>query len=223
MNHTPKDADRCEFIFPRGRRCRQPRATPGADYCFTHAQRLQHQSDAARTAGEIAGEAGALDTQEGIHKALTGVFVNLARRRISPREASVLGYVGQLMLLSVPSFEKTIQSVLPLLQLSFKMGHQEKDATLKSSRETRKNALLEQEIINGLVAQYEVFRAMSKEEMLRMLNFASMFTDKPFSAYQAKSAAAAPPAADKTTNAPPAPPPDQPQAGSTTQATKRPA
>ena len=179
MSHKPKDLDRCEFIFPSGHRCRQLRTHPGASFCLNHRRRQHQQEESARIGDEIVGADGALNTEEGIHKALTNVFANLARNRISARDASVLAYVGQLMLVSRPSVERTIKSMLPMLQLSFRIGQRDKDANIKSSREVLKNALLEQEIFRGLLTQSESYRQMTPQDLLSMLQFASLFTGKP--------------------------------------------
>ncbi|MBI1739056.1 MAG: hypothetical protein HYR58_07395 [Acidobacteria bacterium] len=179
MSHIPKESVRCEFTFPSGRRCRQVRAKPGACYCSTHGTRQQQQEEADRIGDEIVGADGALNTQEGIHKALANVFCNLARNRISARNAAVLGYVGQLMLVSRPSIERTIQSLLPAMQLAIKIGHQNTQSQIKSDVALRKNALLELEILNGFMAQFEMFRAMSPEDMLRFMRFsAAAYSDK---------------------------------------------
>ncbi len=200
MRSLPKDSDRCEFVSSNGRRCCMIRVEPGVPFCFNHWKKHQQQEDAARIGDEIVGAEGALNTQEGIHKALSNVFANLARNRITPRSAAVLGYVCQLMLVSLPSLERTFKSMLPMLQLSLKVGQQNKDANIKSSREVLKNALLEQEVLNGLFAQSETFRKMTPQDILSMMKFASMFTGNPMPTPGAKSS---PAAAPKTT--PPAP------------------
>lgn len=207
MSAAPRNELRCEFAFSDGRRCRLVRRDPGSHYCYRHWRCEQQKKEAARVGDEIVGAEGALNTEEGIHKALTNVFASLARKRISARDASVLGYVGQLMLISRPSVERTYKAMLPMLQLSFKIGQRDKDANIKSSREVLKNALLEQEVINGMLAQSEAFRKLTPQDLLAILKFGSMFSDKPFTPPGAKSppaaaSTAAPPAETQSTASP---------------------
>jgi hypothetical protein len=109
------------------------------------------------------------------------------------------------MLISRPSVERTMKSMLPMLQLSFKIGKQDKDAAVKSSREILKNALLEQEVIDGILAQSAAFNKMTPKDLLAILKFGSMFSDKPFTMPGAKPSKAAPPTSEAKSNAPPAP------------------
>ena len=97
------------------------------------------------------------------------------------------------MLISRPSIERTYKSMLPMLQLSFKIGQRDKDAAVKSSREILKNALLEQEVIDGILAQSAAFNKMTPKDLLAILKFGSMFSDKPFTMPGAKPAPAPPP------------------------------
>jgi hypothetical protein len=166
MSHIPKESVRCEFSFPSGRRCRQIRAKPGARYCSTHGTRQQQQEEAARIGDEIVGTDGALNTQEGIHKALVNVFCNLARKRISARDASVLGYVGQLMLVHCPSLERMMQSSLPMLQFAMKTRQQMDRSTAHADKHERHLAELQFDLLDRimLLARSDQIKNMPDED-----------------------------------------------------------
>jgi hypothetical protein len=151
MSHIPKESIRCEFIFPSGRRCRQVRTKPGACYCSTHGTRQQQQEETARIGDEIVGAEGALNTPDGIHKALANVFSNLARNRISARNAAVLGYVGQLMLVHCPSLERMIQSYLPIIQIAMKTKQQMDQSGARADRHERHLVELQFDLLDRIL------------------------------------------------------------------------
>jgi hypothetical protein len=192
MRSIPKEADRCTFVSADGRRCCMNRVTPNASLCFNHWQRQRQQDDTARIGDEIVGAAGALNTQEGIHQALTNVFANLARGRISPRSAAVLAYVGQLMLVSRPSLERTLKFNLAVAAVAQKAAQQKVKSEAADADRLRKHALLELEISNGTLNLFQALRSLSPEEGMRFLRFVRDFSDKAESARPASPSSAAP-------------------------------
>jgi hypothetical protein len=178
MSAAPKNEVRCEFTYSDGRRCRQSRRDPSSSFCFRHWRCEQQKEEAARVGDEIVGAEGALNTQEGIHKALANVFCNLARNRISARNAAVLGYVGQLMLVSRPSIERTMKSFLPAVRLALTVGHQNAQAKSVADLRFHKMALDEIEVTNALIGQFNLFKSMSHEEFLKFAEFCAAHVDK---------------------------------------------
>ncbi|MBI3662501.1 MAG: hypothetical protein HY234_05555 [Acidobacteria bacterium] len=178
MTDSRKNNSRCEFLFADGRRCRMRPADPGLSLCVRHLQLRQQQEAAARIGEEIVAADDPLNTQESIHKALGNVFRFCARNLISPRSAAVLGYVGQLMLVSRPSIERTVKSLLPLLQLSLKTAHQNEKSSSDAGDRLHKHAILELEATNGLIDLFKTFQEMSAEESLKFMKFAASFVDK---------------------------------------------
>ncbi|HEV8385423.1 MAG TPA: hypothetical protein VGQ11_11185 [Candidatus Acidoferrales bacterium] len=154
------------------------RAKPGAAFCFDHWKRHLAQEESDRIGDEIVGAEGALNTQEGIHRALANVFCSLAHNRISARNAAVLGYVGQLMLGSRPSIERTVKSLLPLLQLSTKAAYQKEKSSAMEGDRLRKHAIQELEVTNGMIDLFRTLKDMSAEEGLKFMQFAACFADK---------------------------------------------
>jgi len=178
MTTVRKHNSRCEFLFADGRRCRQHPADPTLTLCLRHLQAREQREETARIGDEIAGAAGALNSQEGIHQALTNVFASLARGRISPRSASVLAYVGQLMLVSRPSLERTLQSQLSLALISQKAAQQEQKSQAADADRLRKHALLELEITKGTLDLFRALRSLSPEEFMRFMRFVHDFASK---------------------------------------------
>lgn len=163
MSHKPTELDRCEFIFPSGHRCRQLRAQPSGSFCFNHWQRQQQQEETTRIGDEIVGAEGALNTPDGIHKALANVFSNLARNRISARNAAVLGYVGQLMLVHCPSLERMIQSYLPIIQIAMKTKQQMDQSGARADRHECHLLTLQCDLVDRILAYSEQLKDLPLE------------------------------------------------------------
>jgi len=179
MRSIPKEADRCTFVSADGRRrCCMNRVTPNASLCFNHWKRQQQDEEAARIGDEIVGAAGALNSQAGIHQALTNVFASLARGRISPRSAAVLAYVGQLMLVSRPSLESALKFNLAVAAQAQKAAQQKIKAEAADADRLRKHALLELEITTGTLDLFRALRSLSPEEFMRFMRFVHDFASK---------------------------------------------
>ena len=151
MTTARKHNSRCDFLFADGRRCRQQPIDPTLSLCMRHLQVREKQEEAARIGDGIVGPEGALDTQEGIHKALGKVFSNLARNRISPRSAAILGYVGQLMLVHCPSLERMMQSYLPMLQFAMKSRQQMDRSSANADKHERHLVELQFDLLDRIM------------------------------------------------------------------------
>lgn len=151
MTTARKHNSRCEFLFADGRRCRQYPADSTLTLCLRHLQTREQREEAARIGDEIVGADGALNTQEGIHKSLANVFCNLARNRISARNAAVLGYVAQLMLVHCPSLERMMQSSLPMLQFAMKTRQQMDRSTAHADKHERHLTELQFDLLDRIM------------------------------------------------------------------------
>jgi hypothetical protein len=163
MTDSRKNNSRCEFLFADGRRCRMRPADPNLSLCVRHLQVREQQEAAARTGDEIVGAEGALNTPDGIHKALANVFSNLARNRISARNAAVLGYVGQLMLVHCPSLERMIQSYLPIIQIAMKTKQQMDLSGARADRHERHLLTLQSDLVDRILAYSEELKDLPLE------------------------------------------------------------
>jgi hypothetical protein len=114
-NSNETDASRCQFSFSDGRQCRMPRASSGEShervhphFCLYHATKeeelygLLYPREATANSAELEPMCGELSTATDVNRALAQAFRLLARGRISRRDAVAFGYLGQLMLQSVP-------------------------------------------------------------------------------------------------------------------------
>lgn len=114
-NSNETDPARCQFSFSDGRRCRMPRASSGEShekvhpyFCLYHATKeeelygLLYPREASANSAELEPMCGELSTATDVNRALAQAFRLLARGRISRRDAVAFGYLGQLMLQSVP-------------------------------------------------------------------------------------------------------------------------
>ena len=163
MTTARKNYPRCEFLFADGRRCRMRPADPNLSLCVRHIQAREQQAAATRTGDEIVGAEGALDTQAGIHKALANVFASLARNRISARNAAVLGYIGQLMLVHCPSLERMIQSYLPVIQIAMKTRQQMDLSGARADRHERHLFTLQRDLVDRISAYSEQLKDLPLE------------------------------------------------------------
>jgi len=98
---TTTSDNRCEYRKSDGKRCRSLRATDHPSYCAQHAGWLLEGKKPEDLTPELLGPLGDLRTAAGVNYMLGRLVMLVASRRISTREAAVLGYLGQLLLASV--------------------------------------------------------------------------------------------------------------------------
>jgi hypothetical protein len=102
-----KDANRCSFRLPNGKRCRLLIVDSGFSLCFQHAKLKLDQRDLADLSSDLlGGDVTELRTAEQLNALLTRVVRLLAQNRISPRRAAVLTYAASLLLRSVVVIER---------------------------------------------------------------------------------------------------------------------
>jgi len=99
---------RCLFSFSDGRHCRLPRAETDPRFCLHHtadnvkAKKVRKQSRASQAIVELETPSGEFTTATDLNYALSQVFRSLAQKHIRPRNAATLGYLGQLLLQTLP-------------------------------------------------------------------------------------------------------------------------
>src|ERR1700730_9368329 len=102
-----KDANRCSFRFPNGKRCRLLIVDPGFTLCFQHAKLKPDHRELADLSADLFGDnLTELRTADQINCFLTRVVRLLAQNRISPRRAAVLTYATSLLLRSVVAIDR---------------------------------------------------------------------------------------------------------------------
>ena len=98
----------CLFSFSDGRHCRLPRAEHDPRFCLhrtaanVKAKKARKRSRAGQALVELETPSGKFTTATDLNHALSQVFRSLARNRIRPRNAAALGYLGQLLLQTLP-------------------------------------------------------------------------------------------------------------------------
>ena len=101
------EPNRCAFETSDGRRCRLPRSATHASLCIFHSREEQQLLESEKLGAEIASPiTGDFLTATDINYVLGKVFTAVAQNRIPVRTAHTLAYLGQLMLMSLPSVKK---------------------------------------------------------------------------------------------------------------------
>jgi hypothetical protein len=107
MSSTDSDP-RCQYRKSDGKRCRSLRAADHPAYCAQHAGWMLEGKKPEDLTSDLLGPLGDLRTAAGVNYMLGKLVMLVASRRISTREAAVLGYLSQLLLQSVEGVDKEI-------------------------------------------------------------------------------------------------------------------
>jgi hypothetical protein len=91
--------ERCQHVSPTGRQCCSPAAAPGATLCARHVAAAPPQS--VDFSAELLARFGDFQRAQQMNHSLIALYKLLAQGRISPRQASVLAYIGSLVLRSL--------------------------------------------------------------------------------------------------------------------------
>jgi hypothetical protein len=105
----PGTADnRCLRQFSDGRRCRMLRKSGHSSLCVFHAHEEEQLIESEKLAAEFASLSGRFTTAIDVNHVLGKVFDAFAHKRISHRTANTFGYLGQLLLQSMPQVRREI-------------------------------------------------------------------------------------------------------------------
>lgn len=100
--------NRCVRQFTDGRRCRMLRQSGHDSLCVFHAKEEQQLLEADKLAAEFASVSGQFMTAIDVNHVLGKVFDAFAHKRITHRTANTFGYLGQLLLQSMPLVKREI-------------------------------------------------------------------------------------------------------------------
>ncbi len=107
MTHKLPSSDfipeRCQHRTPTGRQCRSVVADPGSSYCAAHA--ASEPGDSQDFLAALTEKACRFQNAQGINYSLGALYTLLAQGRISPRRASVLAYISNLLLRTLPAID----------------------------------------------------------------------------------------------------------------------
>jgi hypothetical protein len=112
---SPKD-HRCQFTGPSGRRCKLPRAKGHDSLCFNHWRRDRKLNgepdpDAEATVARALGFRTELRTRVAVNDLLAKLFSLRARKLVSARDATILAYIAQLILQTLPGVQHEYSQV----------------------------------------------------------------------------------------------------------------
>jgi plasmid stabilization system protein ParE len=107
---APPEYLRCRYTTQTGRRCRYERL-PGHEsglcgYHFNSSSNFKHKPLAALIAPEILGPDDGLDSAASVIQLLTRLIRLLAQNRLSARDATAMGYLGQLVINTLPHLQR---------------------------------------------------------------------------------------------------------------------
>src|ERR1700756_212145 len=103
-------SNRCLRQTSDGRSCRMLRKKGHPALCVFHAREEQQLLESDKLAAEFASLSGKLNTVTDITHVLGKVFAALAEKRISHQTAATFGYLGQLLLQSIPAVKNEINA-----------------------------------------------------------------------------------------------------------------
>ena len=107
---VPGPDNRCTFLCADGRRCRMLQSRADSTLCPHHAKQDAQRREAEKLTAELA--AGNLNTVTEINAVIGRVFQALAQGRITARTANTLGYLGQLLLQSMPAVRREVNDAV---------------------------------------------------------------------------------------------------------------
>lgn len=103
---TKRMQERCWFTFADGRRCTSARGDYHPSLCPFHADREVRDNNDVQFGGELIGPNDVLDNARAVNLFLTRVVRFAATRRITPKHAAIMGFLGQLLLTSLVQLRK---------------------------------------------------------------------------------------------------------------------
>jgi hypothetical protein len=95
--------ERCQHRTPTGRQCRSLVADPSGSFCAAHA--ASERADSEDFTAALTEKACRFQNADGINYSLGVLYTLLAQGRISPRRASVLAYISNLLLRTLPAID----------------------------------------------------------------------------------------------------------------------
>jgi hypothetical protein len=81
-------------------------------FCIHHAREEQQRLESEKLAAEFASLSGKLNTITDINHVLGKVFTALAEKRISHQTAATFGYLGQLLLQTIPGVKDELNGAV---------------------------------------------------------------------------------------------------------------
>lgn len=106
QQHEIAPYTRCAHLFGNSTRCRLPTAYPEIPFCTQHAALPEHQHVLADLTASLLEGLEDFTSAVTINEFLTRLLRLATAGKITPRRASILAYIGQLLLRSIPVMER---------------------------------------------------------------------------------------------------------------------
>ena len=106
------NSNKCLRQFSDGRTCRMLRKKDHPSFCIHHAREEEQRVETEKLAAEFASLSGKLNTVTDINHVLGKVFTALAEKRISHQAAATFGYLGQLLLQTIPGVKSELNGAV---------------------------------------------------------------------------------------------------------------
>jgi hypothetical protein len=111
-NFIDPNSNGCLYQTSDGRTCGMLRKKGHPSLCIHHAREEEQQLESEKLAAEFASLSGKLNTVTDINHVLGKVFTALAEKRISHQTADTFGYLGQLLLQSIPGVKNELNAAV---------------------------------------------------------------------------------------------------------------
>jgi hypothetical protein len=98
-----EDAPRCAFRYLNRHQCRYPITPHSAPFCEKHSSFRPDDPDSINLAPALLGDLTELTTAVDMQTALSKLFILLAQNRVTTKKASVLTYIIQQLLHTLPA------------------------------------------------------------------------------------------------------------------------
>ena len=95
--------ERCQHRTPTGRQCRSLVVDSNSSFCAAHA--ASEPADSEDFTAALTEKACRFQNAAGINQSLGALYTLLAQGRISPRRASALAYISNLLLRTLPAID----------------------------------------------------------------------------------------------------------------------
>jgi hypothetical protein len=105
---TAPETDRCQHRTFSGRCCRLPRTAPTSQFCAQHAPAPELDLDSVDLSPVLLGKIKKLTKARHMQRVLSNLFLLLAQGRITTKRASVLTYIVQQLLHTLPALDREI-------------------------------------------------------------------------------------------------------------------
>jgi hypothetical protein len=111
-DYSDPNDNKCLYQTSDRRTCRMLRKKGHPSFCIHHAREEQQRLESEKLAAEFASLSGKLNTVTDINHVLGKVFTALAEKRISHQTADTFGYLGQLLLQSIPGVKNELNAAV---------------------------------------------------------------------------------------------------------------